>query len=67
MKKKQGRSLKTQRKAVVRASITFPPDLYETLEKSPRRKKVSLASVVRDVAEKYTAEQKTGDRKQREG
>jgi metal-responsive CopG/Arc/MetJ family transcriptional regulator len=69
MKKKQspGRSLKTQRKAVVRASITFPPDLYETLEEIAQEKKVSLAWVVRDAAEKYTAEQRTGDRKKREG
>ncbi len=69
MKKKrsQGRSLKAQRKATVRASITFPSDLYKTLEEIAQEKKVSLSWVVRDAAEKYTAEQKTGDRKQREG
>ena len=49
----QRRSLKAQRKAAVRASITFPPDLYETLEEIAKQKKVSLAWVVRDAAEQY--------------
>jgi metal-responsive CopG/Arc/MetJ family transcriptional regulator len=49
----QGRSLKAQRKAAVRASITFPPDLYETLEEIAQQKKVSLAWVVRDASERY--------------
>ncbi|HUI73107.1 MAG TPA: CopG family transcriptional regulator [Spirochaetia bacterium] len=38
-----------------RASITFPPELYQTLEDLAKRKKVSLAWVVRDAAEKYVA------------
>lgn len=41
-KKAEGRNPKAQRKPAVRASITFPPDLYETLEemkKSRSRKK----------------------------
>lgn len=54
-KRSQGRSLKAQRKAV-RASITFPPDLYETLEEIAQQKKVSLAWVVRAAAEKYVTE-----------
>jgi metal-responsive CopG/Arc/MetJ family transcriptional regulator len=66
-KRSQGRSLKAQRKTAVRASITFPPDLYATLEEIAQQKKVSLAWVVRDAAEKYTAEQKTVVRNQREG
>ena len=41
------------KKVAVRASITFPSDLYETLDKIAHRKKVSLAWVVRDAAEKY--------------
>lgn len=41
----------------VRASISFPSELYRTLEDIARRKKVSLAWVVRDAAEKYVAEQ----------
>jgi hypothetical protein len=40
-----------------RASITFPPDLYRTLEDLAKRKKVSLAWVVREAAEKYVADQ----------
>jgi hypothetical protein len=40
----------------VRASITFPPDPYGTLEKIAKQKKVSLAWVVRDAAETYVAE-----------
>ncbi|PYV63335.1 MAG: hypothetical protein DMG97_38015 [Acidobacteria bacterium] len=41
----------------VRASISFPPDLYQTLEDIAKRKKVSLAWIVRDAAEKYVADQ----------
>jgi metal-responsive CopG/Arc/MetJ family transcriptional regulator len=40
----------------VRASISFPRDLYSTLEEIARKKKVSLAWVVRDAAEQYVAE-----------
>jgi hypothetical protein len=36
----------------VRASISFPPDLYEALEKTAKQKKVSLAWIVREAAEK---------------
>jgi len=39
-----------------RASITFPPDIYQTLEQIAKQKKVSIAWVVRDAAEKYVAE-----------
>jgi len=40
----------------VRASISFPADVYETLEGIARQKKVSLAWVVREAAENYIAE-----------
>lgn len=40
-----------------RASVTFPPELYETLEAIAKSKKVSVAWVVRDAAEKYVADQ----------
>ena len=57
-KRSQGMSLKAQsKKEAVRASISFPPDLYKTLEEISRQKKVSLAWVVRDAAEKYVADQ----------
>jgi len=54
MKKTRGaKSVKTQSTPAVRASISFPPDLYQMLEKLAKQKKVSLAWVVRDAAEKY--------------
>lgn len=43
----------------VRASISFPPDVYEAIESIAREKKVSLAWVVRDASEKYIAENKS--------
>lgn len=39
----------------VRASISFPPDIYQSLEELAKRKKVSLAWVVREAAEKYVS------------
>jgi metal-responsive CopG/Arc/MetJ family transcriptional regulator len=56
MKRKKAQATKTQRTSLVRASISFPPDLYETLGEIAKQKKVSLAWVVRDAAEKYVAE-----------
>lgn len=53
MKRKKVEGAKTQSRPLVRASISFPPDLYETLEVIAKRKKVSLAWVVRDAAERY--------------
>jgi metal-responsive CopG/Arc/MetJ family transcriptional regulator len=41
----------------VRASISFPSNLYATLEELAKQKKVSLAWVVRDATEKYVAGQ----------
>ena len=41
----------------MRASISFPPDIYKVLEQLARQKKVSLAWVVRDAVERYVAEQ----------
>ncbi len=40
----------------VRASISFPHELYETLEEIARQKKVSLAWVVRDATTQYIAD-----------
>jgi predicted DNA-binding protein len=70
MKRKKGaaRSMKPESGASsVRATITFPPDVYETLEELAKQKKVSLAWVVREASEKYIAEQKQAVRKQRQG
>lgn len=54
---KQKAVLKTKQDSAPRASVTFPPDLYQTLEAIAKSKKVSVAWVVRDAAEKYVAEQ----------
>lgn len=51
MKAKPGKQ--PQLFAAVRASISFPPDVYETLESIAKEKKVSLAWVVREAAEQY--------------
>ncbi|MBE0626431.1 MAG: ribbon-helix-helix protein, CopG family [Burkholderiales bacterium] len=48
--------MKTQ--AALRASVSFPPEIYRTLEQIAKQKKVSLAWVVRDAAERYVAEQR---------
>lgn len=37
----------------IRATISFPPDLYATLEEIAKQKKVSLAWVVREAVETY--------------
>jgi hypothetical protein len=51
----KGKSMKVHSASAVRASISFPLDLYETLEELAKQKKVSLAWVVRDAAERYVA------------
>lgn len=40
----------------IRASISFPRELYQTLEDIARRRKVSLAWVVRDATEQYISD-----------
>jgi metal-responsive CopG/Arc/MetJ family transcriptional regulator len=57
-KKANRRGTKTQNASWVRASISFPADIHQTLEDIAKQKKVSLAWVVRDAAEKYVAEQR---------
>jgi predicted DNA-binding ribbon-helix-helix protein len=59
-----GKSMKTLAALGVRASISFPLALYETLEDIAKQKKVSLAWVVRDAAEKYVAD-RTGAARER--
>lgn len=46
-----------KRGAQPRASITFPPELYKTVEDLAKRRKVSIAWVVREAVEKYVADQ----------
>ena len=66
IKKPRPGKTKTKTPRAPRISITFPPDLYQTLEVIAKEKKVSLAWVVRDAAEKYITEQKPTIRKQRQ-
>lgn len=40
-----------------RASISFPPEVYSELERLAAAKRVSLAWIVREAAEKYLADQ----------
>lgn len=58
MKAEEGarRKEKVQRSAAVRASISFPPDVYKVLEGIAKEKRVSLAWVVREAAEQYLAQ-----------
>ena len=52
---RQGGSHTTEQTA--RASITLPVELHQTLQQIAKHKKVSLAWVMRDAAEKYVADQ----------
>jgi predicted transcriptional regulator len=42
--------------ASVRATISFPQDMYSTLEDIARQKKVSLAWVVREAIDQYVTD-----------
>lgn len=55
MPKKPARNIRPPKSS--RASVSFPPEVYDELEKLAAAKKVSLAWVVREAAEKYVAEQ----------
>lgn len=57
MKSKNEDEKKNVQNAVaIRASISFPPEIYDTLETIAKQKKVSLAWVVRDAAEHYISD-----------
>jgi metal-responsive CopG/Arc/MetJ family transcriptional regulator len=60
MKRKKIERAKSHNAPLVRASISFPPAIYETLEEIAKQKKVSLAWVVRDAAEKYVVNFNSG-------
>ena len=40
-----------------RATASLPPDVYRTLQEIAKQKKVSVAWVIREAAEKYIADQ----------
>ena len=58
MKAKKGdaKKMKDQTATAVRATISFPAEVYGTLEVIAKEKKVSLAWVVREAAENYIAD-----------
>ena len=49
-------SMESEAPSSVRASISFSPDIYQTLKRLAKEKKVSLAWVVRDAVDRYVAE-----------
>ena len=56
MATKRGRK-PTGRPPATRATTSLPPDIYETLRDIAKQKKVSVAWVIRDAAEKYIADE----------
>ena len=54
--KKRKEKLMLTEGVTVRATISFPAELYQTLEDIARQKKVSLAWVVREASEQYIAD-----------
>jgi predicted DNA-binding protein len=54
--KRPGGKMKTESTAQVRATLSFPPEVYDNLKVIAKQKKVSLAWVVREAAEQYLAE-----------
>jgi metal-responsive CopG/Arc/MetJ family transcriptional regulator len=46
----------TTPKRMTRLSVSFPLELFETLEQIAEQKKVSVAWIVRDAAEKYVSD-----------
>ena len=57
-KRASGRKLKSTGSATtpIRASISFAPNTYDSLEKIAKRRKVSLAWVVREATDLYVAQ-----------
>lgn len=53
---KRGRK-PTGKPRATRASASLPPEIYQTLQDIAKQKKVSVAWVIRDAAEKYIAAQ----------
>ena len=56
MATKRGRK-PTGKPPATRATASLPPDMYNTLRDIALQKKVSVAWVIRDAAEKYIADQ----------
>lgn len=46
-----------RKNAMPRTSVSFPPEVYNTLEYLAKRKKVSMGWIVREAVDKYIAEE----------
>jgi hypothetical protein len=55
-KRATDKKMRTDAAGSIRASISFPPDVYELLEEIAKEKKVSLAWVVREATDQYIAD-----------
>lgn len=55
-KRRNGQSAKKKKDGMVRASSSYPRELYRILEEIALEKKVSIAWVMRDAAEKYVGD-----------
>jgi len=55
MKEKKTQATPKADARMPRASVSFPPELHDTLERVAKQKKVSVAWVVREAAEQYVA------------
>ena len=55
-KKQAGPVSRPENASTVRATISFPTELYDTLADIAKKNKVSLAWVVRDATEQYIAD-----------
>jgi len=56
MSARKGKKTKMKTQAMPRASVSFPSEIYRTLEQIAKQKKVSVAWVVREAAEKYVSD-----------
>lgn len=57
MATKTVRAGKSKSDHMPRASISFPPEIYKSLEDLAAKKKVSIAWVVREAVEKYVGDE----------
>jgi len=55
-RKSSGKEVNERPLGSIRATISFPSDVYEALEEIAKQKKVSLAWVVRDATEQYVTD-----------
>jgi hypothetical protein len=54
---KNRRASKVHAEVMPRASVSFPPEVYRSLEDLAAKKKVSIAWVVREAVERYLVDQ----------